>query len=135
MTARAGWANEGIGVPQYVGLRTRLKPGMDAAYENAHATIWAELQLAQRAAGIRRWLIFRHGLDLFHVVECDDFDHAQAELARNPIDRRWQAKMAEYVVPGRGGQGSPPERLSMIYNGDNGACAVEATHGNTRGMR
>lgn len=102
---------------EYVGLRTRLKPGMEGAYESAHAAIWPELQVAQREAGIRRWLIFRHGLDLFHVVECDDFDRAEAQLASNPIDRRWQVEMARYVRQRPEGRGA--DRLALIYDGDN----------------
>jgi L-rhamnose mutarotase len=97
---------------------------MEAAYERAHATISPELQLAQRQAGIRRWLIFRHGLDLFHVVECDDFDRCAGELASNLIDLRWQAEMARYVVQSADGHGSAADRLSLIYNGDNGARAA-----------
>jgi L-rhamnose mutarotase len=104
---------------QYVGLRTRLKPGTEAAYESAHAAISPELQMAQREVGIRRWLIFRHGVHLFHVVECDDFDRAQAELASNPIDCRWQTEMARYVVQDPDGHGGAADRLSLIYNGDN----------------
>jgi L-rhamnose mutarotase len=119
MTHPAGCAKEGIGVVEYVGLRTRLKPGMQGAYESAHATIWPELQMAQREVGIRRWLIFRHGLDLLHVVECDDFDRAEAELASNPVDQRWQAEMARYVVQSLDGRGGAADRLSLIYNGNN----------------
>ncbi len=104
---------------EYVGLRTRLKPGMEAAYERAHATIWPELQEVQRKAGIRRWLIFRHGLDLLHVVECDDFERAEAELAGDPVDRRWQAEMGRYIVQRPDGHGGETDRLALIYNGDN----------------
>jgi L-rhamnose mutarotase len=121
MTPDAGSVTEGIGEAEYVGLLTRLKPGMADAYESAHASIWPELQVAQREVGIRRWLIFRHGLALVHVVECDDFDRAAAELARNAIDRRWQAEMARYVVQRPDGRGGTAVRLSLIYNGDNGA--------------
>jgi L-rhamnose mutarotase len=121
MTPDAGDAKHGIAAVEYVGLRTRLKPGMEAAYERAHATISAELQLAQREVGIRRWLIFRHGLDLFHVVKCNDFDVAQAQLTSNAIDRRWQTEMARYVEHNPNGHGRAPDRLSLIYNGDNGA--------------
>ena len=121
MTPHAAGAEEGIGVSEYVGLRTRLKAGMEEAYESAHATIWPELQVAQRTAGIRRWLIFRHELDLLHVVECDDFDRAQAELASNPVDRRWQVEMARYVVQRPDAHGGAADRLSLIYNGDNAA--------------
>jgi L-rhamnose mutarotase len=121
MTPHAGHAKQAIGLTHYVGLRTRLRPGMEEAYESAHAAICPELQVAQREVGIRRWLIFRHGLDLLHIVECDDFDRAEAQLASNPVDRRWQVKMASYVVQSPDGRGPATDRLSLIYNGNNGA--------------
>jgi L-rhamnose mutarotase len=121
MAPDAGSLPQVVGGTEYVGLVTRLKPGMAEAYERAHAAIWPELQVAQRKAGIRRWLIFRHGLALLHVVECDDFDRAATELARTTIDQRWQAEMAGYVVQSADGHGGATERLSLIYNGDNSA--------------
>ena len=33
---------------EFVGLRTRLRPGMEEAYEKAHAEVWPELVAAQR---------------------------------------------------------------------------------------
>ena len=83
---------------EFVGLRTRLKPGMEDAYEKAHAVVWPELVTAQRTLGISRWLIFRDGLELFHTVECENFERAVAGLAQHPVDRRWQAHMGRYVV-------------------------------------
>jgi L-rhamnose mutarotase len=102
----------------YIMLRTRLKPGMEEAYEAAHATIWPELRALHRQVGIRRWLIFREGLDLFHAVECDDFDRAEAELAGNPVEQRWQAEMATYIEQRPDGRGGEAARLRLIYDGD-----------------
>jgi L-rhamnose mutarotase len=68
----------------FVGLRTRLKPGMEEAYEKAHTEVWPELLAAQREVGITRWLIFRDGSELFHAVECEDFERAVAALACHP---------------------------------------------------
>lgn len=75
---------------EFVGLRTRLKPGMEDRYEAAHKAVPPELLAAHRELGIKRWLIFRDGLDLFHSIECDDYDRAIAELAkkRSPILHR-----------------------------------------------
>jgi len=100
---------------EFVGLRTRLKPGMEEAYEAAHAEVWPELLAAQREVGIRRWLIFRDGLELFHTVECEDFERAAAALARHPVDQRWQAEMARYVVVAEDGRGAATDRLRLIY--------------------
>lgn len=104
-------------MPEFVGLRTRLKPGMEDAYEKAHAEVWPELLAAHHALGITRWLIFRDGLDLFHAVECEDFERATAALAQDPVDQRWQEHMAQYVVVAEDQRGAATERLRLIYAG------------------
>jgi L-rhamnose mutarotase len=80
-----------------VALHTRLKPGAAAAYERAHREVPAELVAAIRAAGAQRWRIWRSGLDLFHLVECDDYERLLAELAELPVNVAWQARMAELL--------------------------------------
>ena len=102
---------------EFVGLRTRLKPGMEEAYEKAHAEVWPELLAVQRELGIKRWLIFRDGLELFHTVECESFERASAALARHPVDRRWQAHMARYLVVADDRSGAATERLRLVYAG------------------
>jgi L-rhamnose mutarotase len=43
-------------VAEHAGPRTRLKPGMEEAYDTAHAAVWPELLAATRAAGFTRSL-------------------------------------------------------------------------------
>ena len=100
---------------EYIGLRTRLKPGLEEAYERAHAEVWSELVAAQRELGLDHWLIFRHGVELFHVVQCDDFDGATAALSQLPIEQRWQSEMAKYVVVNALGTGAAVDRLRLVY--------------------
>jgi L-rhamnose mutarotase len=80
-----------------VALHTRLKPGAEAAYEQAHREVPEELVAAIRAAGVRSWTIWRSGLDLFHLVECDDYRRMLAELEQLPVNVAWQARMAELL--------------------------------------
>jgi L-rhamnose mutarotase len=101
---------------EIVGLRTRLKPGMEESYEKAHSVVWPELVRAQRDLGIEHWRIFRHGVELFHVVECTDFDRAIATLSENPIDQRWQEEMSHYVVVADDGRGAAVDRLRLVYD-------------------
>jgi L-rhamnose mutarotase len=101
---------------EFVGLRTRLKPGTEQAYKEAHDAISAELLQAQRAAGIKRWVIYRDGLDLFHSVEAEDFDAAIAKLAEDPVDVRWQAAMAQFAVPLENEERPASTRLELVYN-------------------
>lgn len=99
-----------------VGLHTRLKPGAEARYEKAHQAVWPEILAAIRAAGITKWLIFRDGLDLFHYIECDDYERAIAELARNPINQKWQAEMAPMMAVAHDYSGHSSDRLPIIFN-------------------
>lgn len=80
-----------------VALHSILLPGQEAAYEQAHAVIPQEMMDALQAAGISDWSIWRSGQDLFHVVDCADFDAAMAKLADDPVNDRWQERMAAFV--------------------------------------
>ncbi len=80
-----------------VALHTRIKPGAEAAYEAAHREVPAELVAAIRAAGAREWTIWRSGLDLFGVLECEDYARLLAELESLPVNVAWQARMAELL--------------------------------------
>lgn len=80
-----------------VALHTRLAPGREEAYEQAHREVPAELVAAIRAAGAHEWTIWRSGLDLFHVIDCDDYAALLAALADLPVNVAWQARMAGYL--------------------------------------
>jgi L-rhamnose mutarotase len=83
---------------QRVALHTRLKPGTEEAYEQAHREIPAELTAAMRDAGVHAWTIWRSGLELFHVIECDDYPAMLAKLEKLPVNVAWQARMAELLA-------------------------------------
>lgn len=80
-----------------IALHTRLKPGLEAEYEQAHREVPAELVQAIKAAGAHEWTIWRSGLDLFHVIDCDDYAALLAALADLPVNIAWQARMAGYL--------------------------------------
>ena len=74
-------------------LHTRLKPGCEETYDREHAAIPPGVEAAMRAHGVRSWRIFRDGLDLFHVVEVEDYAALQAALKDDPADQAWQRQM------------------------------------------
>ncbi|ABM09080.1 L-rhamnose mutarotase [Arthrobacter sp. Rue61a] len=80
-----------------IALHTRLKPGTEEAYADAHAHIPAELVTALKEAGVRNWRIWRSGLDLFHVVDVDNYQKMRHALADHPANVPWQASMAELL--------------------------------------
>ncbi|MGF6835260.1 L-rhamnose mutarotase [Paenarthrobacter sp. TE4293] len=77
-----------------IALHTKLKPGTEEAYAEAHAHIPPELVAALKAAGVNNWRIWRSGLDLFHVVDVDDYQAMRHALADHPANVPWQARMA-----------------------------------------
>lgn len=80
-----------------VALHTRLKPGTEAEYEQAHRDVPPELTQAMREAGVHAWTIWRSGLELFHVIDCDDYAAMLARLENLPVNAAWQARMAGYL--------------------------------------
>ncbi|MFU8855007.1 FCD domain-containing protein [Micromonospora sp. SL1-18] len=54
-----------------IALHTRLKPGKEAEYDNVHAVIPPELDIALRAAGVHSWRIWRDAQDLLHLVDVE----------------------------------------------------------------
>jgi L-rhamnose mutarotase len=80
-----------------VALHTRLKPGREAEYEQVHAVIPSDLDVALRDAGVTSWAIFRDGLDLFHVLEVEDYQAMRHALRDHPANIPWQARMSELL--------------------------------------
>jgi L-rhamnose mutarotase len=98
-----------------VGLHTRLKPGAEELYEKYHREVWPDVLAGIRKAGITRYVIFRDGLDLFHYIECDDYDSAIAELAQSPLNQRWEAEMAPMTAVAHDFSGKGDDRLRKIF--------------------
>jgi L-rhamnose mutarotase len=102
-------------MPEQVGLHTRLRPGAEERYDELHGAVWPDVLATIRSVGITRWLIFRDGLDLFHFVECADYDRAIAELAGDPVNVRWQAEVAPLMETAHDYTGESSDRLPVIF--------------------
>jgi L-rhamnose mutarotase len=98
-----------------VGIHTRLKPGAVERYESYHQEVWPEVLAAIRRVGITEYLIFRDGLDLFHYIECADYDRAIGELAGDPVNIKWQAEMAPMMAVAHDYTGESRDRLPLIF--------------------
>ena len=98
-----------------IGLHTRLKPGAEERYEEYHRNVWPEILEANRRVGITTYVIFRDGLDLFHYIECEDFDRAIAELAKDPVNQRWQAEMAPMMAAATDFSSKNSDRMPVIF--------------------
>src|SRR5919201_3504636 len=98
-----------------LGLRTRLKPGAEERYEEYHRAVWPEVVEAIKRCGIRRYVIFRDGLDLFHFIECDDYDGAIAKIAKDPTSMRWEAEIATMMAVTHDFSGQSSDRMRKIW--------------------
>ncbi|WP_421952935.1 L-rhamnose mutarotase [Pelagibacterium sp.] len=72
-----------------------VRPGYEEEYKRRHDDIWPELVEDIRAAGLRNYNIFRHGLTLIGYFETDDLKASIAALAESDANRRWN----EYMAP------------------------------------
>ncbi len=97
-----------------VALHTRLKPGREAEYERVHAVIPRDLEEALRDAGVSSWAIWRDGLDLFHVLEVEDYQAMRHLLRDHPANVSWQARMAELLEVADDCSGAGPG-LKMVW--------------------
>ncbi|MDP9906978.1 L-rhamnose mutarotase [Arthrobacter bambusae] len=84
-------------MPETIALHTRLKPGAEQDYAEAHAGIPAELVAALKEAGVGNWRIWRSGQELFHLVEVEDYQAMRRALADHPANVPWQARMSEML--------------------------------------
>ena len=98
-----------------VGLHTRLKPGAEERYEEYHRAVWPEVVDAIRKACIDRYLIFRDGLDVFHFIDCEDYDRAVAEIANDPTSMRWEAEIATMMAVTHDFSGESSDRMRKIW--------------------
>jgi L-rhamnose mutarotase len=80
-----------------VALHTRVRADKVDEYEAAHREVPDELVAAIRSAGVSDWTIWRSGVDLFHVVECDDYAALLAALENLPVNVAWQERMGGYL--------------------------------------
>ena len=99
----------------HVGLHTRLKPGSEERYEEYHRAVWPEVVEAIREAGITRYFIFRDGLDVFHFIECEDYEKAIAEISKDPTSMRWESEIATMMAVTHDFSGEGTDRMQKIW--------------------
>ena len=98
-----------------VGLHTRIRPGAEERYEEYHRAVWPAVLEGIRRAGITRYVIFRDGNDLFHFIECDDYDRAIAQIARDPVSMKWEAEIATMMQTTHDLSGESSDRMKKIF--------------------
>ncbi len=79
-----------------VAIHTRLREDGIEGYEAAHRAVPAEITDLIRGGGATAWTIWRNGVDLFHLVECEDYERLVAFVSRHEVDQEWQARVGEF---------------------------------------
>ena len=98
-----------------VGLHTRIQPGSEERYEEYHRAVWPDVLKEIRRAGITKYVIFRDGLDLFHYIECEDYERAISEIAKDPTSMRWEAEIATMMAVTHDFSGEGSDRMKKIF--------------------
>jgi len=90
----------------------RIRPGTEAAYEEAHRTVWPEMLALLKRAGISEYSIYRRDQLLVLTLRATDFEATWRKIEIDPINMRWQLAMAPYFAPLEGLR--PGERFPMM---------------------
>jgi L-rhamnose mutarotase len=85
-------------------VRTRLKAGMEDAYEQVHRVVPDEVAADLTRRGFLDWQIFRHGQDLFHVIAAAGPEALAVDEHGHAIADRWLSRVRPYLdqLPGGG---------------------------------
>jgi L-rhamnose mutarotase len=85
---------------QRIAFLLRLKPGAEAAYDEAHRHVWPEMLALLKRAGISDYSIFRRAELLVLTMTIErDFETTWREIEHDPVNTRWQQAMSEYFAP------------------------------------
>ena len=90
----------------------RIRPGMGAAYDERHRTVWPEMLDLLSRSGISSYSIFRRDEQLVLVLEVEDFDAVWDRIEADPVNTRWQKSMEPFFLPNEGLH--PGERFPMF---------------------
>ena len=76
-----------------------IRPGMEAAYTAEHTRVWPELIEEARRLGVRNQSVYLHGRTIFVYMEAADIGDCLRELARAPVNARWDRFMESFIEP------------------------------------
>jgi L-rhamnose mutarotase len=81
----------------------QVRPERLEEYKDRHRTVWPEMQQALQETGWRNYSLFLRpdGL-LVGYLETENFKKAKDEMAKRPINDRWQREMADFFIAPEG---------------------------------
>jgi L-rhamnose mutarotase len=78
-------------------------------YKEAHRSVWPEMLEALSATGWTNYSLFLDDGLLVGYFETQDYEAAIAGMEATDVNTRWQAAMAEYLVP-------PMRRIEEVFH-------------------
>lgn len=90
-----------------IALHSTIIDGMVEEYRARHLRVPDDLVDLFARAGITDWTIWRSGGRLFHLVDCEDWEHAMEVVLADPADVRWQQEIGPLVAGFWGPDGAP----------------------------
>lgn len=94
-------------------------PNLIDKYIEAHAHVWPEVIAGQREVGILDMQIYRHGRQLFMImdtVDDFDFDRDMARLATLPRQAEWEAYVSQFQGCATGASSAEKwQRMERIF--------------------
>ena len=94
-------------------------PELIEKYVEAHAHVWPEVIAGQREVGILDMQIYRHGRQLFMImdtVDDFDFDRDMARLATLPRQAEWEAYVSQFQGCATGASSAEKwQRMERIF--------------------
>ena len=94
-------------------------PELIEKYVEAHAHVWPEVIAGQREVGILDMQIYRHGRQLFMImdtVDDFDFDRDMARLATLPRQADWEAYVSQFQGCAAGASSAEKwQRMERIF--------------------
>ena len=90
----------------------RLKPESVQQYVDMHKNVWPDLEKVYKSSGITDISCYINDTFLVVTMEVDTeiFEQAKEELAKNPVERKWQEIMAGFDDPS-----FPTRTLEEVY--------------------
>jgi L-rhamnose mutarotase len=83
-----------------VAFMLKLKPGAEAAYDEAHRNVWPEMLALLKSAGISEYSIFRRDDILILSLRVEaEFETTWQRIEHDPVNLKWQQAMSAYFAP------------------------------------
>jgi L-rhamnose mutarotase len=114
-------------------FQLQVRPERIAEYRERHTAVWPEMLQALKETGWNNYSLFLRadGL-LIGYLETSDLAAAQAGMAANEVNGRWQAEMGEFFVDLEGAPDTGFMTLTEVFNLDEqlATAGLAPTEGN-----